>query len=133
MTFYSISGPFEEPGITKITVPHEQWVEVAGVDGAVVGNKGGGGKVAIGCGRLWLGIGKGGPAGDLRRCLQWVERDELPDDKTYVGTFIGDGRRATLAASHLFTCVDLEIYTLQVPDGWQWLSAVADIVLSQST
>ncbi|CEM02285.1 unnamed protein product [Vitrella brassicaformis CCMP3155] len=136
VTLYSISGAFEEGGITKSTVPqNKQGVIVAGTEGAVKDSKGWAGKVAIGGGRLWLwlGIGEDGrPAGDLRRCHQLVERDELPDDKTYVGS-IKEDRWATLAASLFFTCVDLEIYTLQVPDGWQWLSAVADIVLSQST
>ncbi|CEM02290.1 unnamed protein product [Vitrella brassicaformis CCMP3155] len=134
VTFYSISGPFEEQGIAKITVPHEdQWVLVAGAEGAVVGDKGWAGKLCIAGGRVWLGYGKEGrPAGDLRSCCQWLWRDELPDDKTYVGKVNEDGW-ATLAADHVFTCVGLEIYTPQEPDGWQWLSAVADIVLSQST
>ncbi|CEM00994.1 unnamed protein product [Vitrella brassicaformis CCMP3155] len=133
VTFYSISGAFEEGGIAKISVPqNKQWVVVAGTEGAVVGNKGGGSKVCICCGRLWLGYGDDGqPAGDLRSCCQVVDRSQLPDDKTYVGKMSKQGR-ATLAASHYFTRVDLEIYTLQVPDGWQWPSAVADIMLSQS-
>ncbi|CEM02265.1 unnamed protein product [Vitrella brassicaformis CCMP3155] len=133
VTFYSISGAFEEPDIAKITMPNEQQrMGVAGTEGAVKNHKGlPWAKVSIAGGRLWLGIGGDAPAGDLRRCQQWVERDELPDDKTYVGS-INEQGRSTLAASHCFTCVDLEIYTLQVPDGWQWLAAVADIVLSQS-
>ncbi|CEM02262.1 unnamed protein product [Vitrella brassicaformis CCMP3155] len=135
VTFCSISGAFIEGGITKITVPHdEQHVQVAGTEGAVMAsNTGVAGKVAIAAGRLWLGYGEDErPPGDLRSCHQWVWRDELPDDKTHVGKVSEQGR-ATLAASLFFTCVDLEIYTLQVPDGWQWLSAVADIMLSQST
>ncbi|CEM02271.1 unnamed protein product [Vitrella brassicaformis CCMP3155] len=105
VTFYSISGAFEEGGIAKITVPHvEQRVTVAGTEGAVMANNGcGSGKVSIGGGRLWLGgVGEGQPGGDLRSCHQFVRRGDLPDDKAYV------------------------------PDGWQWLSAVADIVPSQS-
>ncbi|CEL94130.1 unnamed protein product [Vitrella brassicaformis CCMP3155] len=116
VTFYSISGAFEPQGITKITVPYNrQRVQVAGIEGAVTGTKDIAGKVAIAGGRLWLGYQsvKGGPAGDLRSGCQWVLKDELPDGgRTYLGGFDSHGW-ATLAASHLFTCADLEIYTLQ--------------------
>ncbi|CEM02266.1 unnamed protein product [Vitrella brassicaformis CCMP3155] len=139
VTFYSISGAFEEGGITKVTVPRtyaDHGVTVVDTEVELVGtmgSKGTAGKVCIGGHRLWLGLGgHREPASDLRSCCQLVGRDELPDDKTYVGSINKEGW-ATLAASHCFTCVDLEIYTLQVPDGWQWLSAVADIILGQST
>ncbi|CEL95896.1 unnamed protein product [Vitrella brassicaformis CCMP3155] len=118
VTFYSISGAFEGgDGIVQIAVPsNKQWVNVAGTEGAVKNDKGEPtGKVCIANGRLWLGHGKDGPAGDLRRCQQWLERGELPDGKTYRGDF-HDGD-ATLAATVSFTCADMEIYTLQASEG----------------
>ncbi|CEM02270.1 unnamed protein product [Vitrella brassicaformis CCMP3155] len=124
VTFYSISGPFEEGGIAEMTVPHtEQRVIVAGTEGAVKNPQGlRVGKVAIGGGRLWLGVGEDGrPSGDLRSCCQWVERDELPDDKAYVGDMSEDGR-ATIAASHWFTAQRLEVYQV-------WSTLPADPIL----
>ncbi|CEM24729.1 unnamed protein product [Vitrella brassicaformis CCMP3155] len=117
VTFYSISGAFEQQGITKITVPHHyQRVKVAGIGGAVTEILGPlCCKVAIGA-RLWLGFGKGGPAGDLRSGCQWLSREELPRRMTYRGSFSEEGY-ATLAASHVFTGADLEIHALQQVSG----------------
>ncbi|CEM23414.1 unnamed protein product [Vitrella brassicaformis CCMP3155] len=117
VAFYSVCGAFSEAdGITHIAVPDgQQYVDVAGPQGAVKGTKGYGGNVAIGGGRLWLGSGEkedARPAGDLRSCHQWVKRDELPAGKTYLGSYDTDGW-ATLAAADTFTCVDMEVYTLQ--------------------
>ncbi|CEM05673.1 unnamed protein product [Vitrella brassicaformis CCMP3155] len=127
-TFYSISGAFkDQEGIVSITVPHnQQRVDVAGTQGVVKATNGVGGSVCIGSSRLWLGsggnvaighgrlwLGHGGkedgrPAGDLRRCCQWVERDDLPAGKTYRGSYTNG--RATLAGSHSFTAQRLEVY-----------------------
>jgi len=69
-----------------------------------------------------------GPAGDIRRCDQWLKRHELPADKTYRGKFHDNGN-ATLAAAHIFTCADLEVYTLvEVPYNWQWLNAASSLI-----
>ncbi|CEM00568.1 unnamed protein product [Vitrella brassicaformis CCMP3155] len=135
VTFYSISGPFNEEGITKITVPHhQQRVVVAGkeatvktddtvvIGGVVIGGWSSvpvhHGKVVIGGGRLWLGHRAGAPppnprrrgptAGDLHSCRQWLTRGDLPSGKTYVGSF--HQGRATLAGSHVFTAHRLEVY-----------------------
>jgi len=120
VTFYSISGAFEEgDGIVKIAVPNNwQWVVVAGTEAEVTSSQGvPRGSVCIGGGRLWLGIGKNGqPAGDMRLCQQWLRRSDLPDGKTYRGDFNDDGQ-ATLAATLSFTCADIEIYTLQASEG----------------
>ncbi|CEM14094.1 unnamed protein product [Vitrella brassicaformis CCMP3155] len=122
VTFYSINGPFEEGGIAKITVPHDdQYVMVAGTEGAVKdGNGVPAGKVCIGGVRLCLGYGQGRPADDLRSCLQWVRRGELPGDKTYVGS-INSGV-ATLAKKHSFTAQRLEVYEV-------WSTLPADPIL----
>ncbi|CEL94480.1 unnamed protein product [Vitrella brassicaformis CCMP3155] len=136
VTFYSISGAFEEAdGIVKIAIPNDQqWMTVAGTQGTVTNTDGVlHCKVAIGGGRLWLGCAKDRPAGDLRRCAQWVKRIELPVGKTYRGGFFHDNGYATLATSFGFTCADMEIYTLQPDCGWEWLRAVADVLLSPST
>ncbi|CEM05691.1 unnamed protein product, partial [Vitrella brassicaformis CCMP3155] len=112
VTFYSISGAFkDEEGIVKTTLPHDwQLVEVSGPQGAAKATDGGGGNVAIGGGRLWLGHGQNGrPAADLRSCKQWEKRDELPAGKTYLGSYDTNGR-ATLAGSHSFTAQRLEVY-----------------------
>ncbi|CEM00521.1 unnamed protein product [Vitrella brassicaformis CCMP3155] len=130
VTFYSISGAFDDGRITNIAVPHIwQSVAVAGTEGAVVTSNGvGHGKVAMAGGRLCVGVGRGGTAGDLRRCCQWLPKGELPADKTYVGSF-DEGGRATLAASDWFTCADLEVYTIEeVPYSWLWLSAAASLM-----
>ncbi|CEL95699.1 unnamed protein product [Vitrella brassicaformis CCMP3155] len=111
VAFYSISGAFEEgDGTVRIAVPrNEHYVVVAGTEGENWG------KVAIGGGRLLLGYGAS--AGDLRRCQQWLRRGDLPDGKTYRGSF-DDDRHAILAATLKFTCADMEIYTLQASERW---------------
>ncbi|CEL94113.1 unnamed protein product [Vitrella brassicaformis CCMP3155] len=122
VALYSISGAFKEEGITKITVPHnDQWVLVAGTEGAVEGDRGAdkeasGGKLSIAYGRLWLGVGESAGEGeggrracDLHRCCQWLKKGELPDGKTYVGGF-DEEDRATLASNQFFTASRLEVY-----------------------
>ena len=117
VALYSVCGAFSKAdGIVEIAVPdNKQWVAVAGPQGVVKGTKGYGGNVSIGGGRLRLGIGgkDGRPAGDLRRCQQWVKRDELPAGKPYRGGYNDIDGWATLAAAHFFKCVDMEVYTLQ--------------------
>ncbi|CEM02464.1 unnamed protein product [Vitrella brassicaformis CCMP3155] len=121
VSLFSVRGAFEGDGITKIEVPEDaQRVEVAGTQGAVTDDDGMPcGKVCIAQGRLWLGLGDHGPAGDLRSCQVWVWNKELPDDKTYVGTIDNEGA-AMLASSVNFPAADMEIYTLQPSTGWQW-------------
>ncbi|CEM00486.1 unnamed protein product [Vitrella brassicaformis CCMP3155] len=123
VAFYSISGAFKEGGIAKITVPHNrQYVSVAGTEGAIVASNGVyHGKVSIGGGRLWLGGGRDGPTRDLRRCRQWLDKSDLPADKTYVGSFNEEGR-ATLAGSHVFTAQRLEVYQV-------WSTRPADPII----
>ncbi|CEL98110.1 unnamed protein product [Vitrella brassicaformis CCMP3155] len=112
-TFYSISGAFKDEGIVNIAMPDDQhFVEVAATQGAVKGSDGvSSGNVAIGGGRLWLGYGVDcRPGPDMRSCGHWVERDELPAGKTYLGGYSSTTGRATLAGSHLFTAQRLEVY-----------------------
>ncbi|CEM39579.1 unnamed protein product [Vitrella brassicaformis CCMP3155] len=141
VSLFSVHGAFEGDGITKIDVPQDtQGVRVAGTQGAVKDKSGKArGMVCIGDmihkapGRLWMGIGYHGSAGDLRSCQQWVMKEELPADKKYIGTITNDGD-AILGSSLNFTAADMEIYTLQPSAGWQWVSAVASVMMdSRST
>ncbi|CEM39301.1 unnamed protein product [Vitrella brassicaformis CCMP3155] len=125
ITFYSITGAFsEDDGIVKIAVPHDrQYMTITGAEGVVKCERGGGGYVAIGGGRLWLGWGQDGrPIDDIRSCRQWVNKDDLPTGKTYVGSFTDDGD-ATLAGSQTFTAQRLEVYQV-------WTTRAADPILS---
>ncbi|CEL93428.1 unnamed protein product [Vitrella brassicaformis CCMP3155] len=130
VSLFSVRGAFEGDGITKIDLPKKaQVVAVAGRQGAVTDKDGEPcAKVCIAKGRLWLGIGNRRPTGDLRSCQVWVKKEELPADKKYVGTITNEGE-ARLASSFNFTLADLEIYTLQPSAGWQWVSAVASLMM----
>ncbi|CEM02462.1 unnamed protein product [Vitrella brassicaformis CCMP3155] len=137
VAFYSVCGAFSEAdGIVEIELSEDQQYVVvagtyAGTQGAAKSTKGVAnlcigewpGCLGLGC-CLWLGYGQNGrPAGDLRRCKQLmstcvVESYELPGGKTYLGNYpsITSGD-ATLAAAQFFTCVDMEVYTLQQPSS----------------
>ncbi|CEM09918.1 unnamed protein product [Vitrella brassicaformis CCMP3155] len=141
VSLFSVRGAFEGNGITKIELPQDkQDVRVAGTQGAVQDRNGE--PVAIVCigdmtddspGRLWLGIGYHGSAADVRSCQQWEKKEELPADKKYIGTTDNKGR-VWLASSFNFTAADMEIFTLQPSAGWQWVSAVASVMMdSRST
>mmetsp|Transcript_39591 Transcript_39591/g.112900 ORF Transcript_39591/g.112900 Transcript_39591/m.112900 type:complete len:157 (-) Transcript_39591:657-1127(-) len=75
-------------------------VYVAGREGIVHG----GAKVLIG-GCLWLGHG-GGPAGDMGNCVQYIDRDELPEG--YEGVRRRDGH-ALFGGSWDFMADEVEV------------------------
>ncbi|CEM16786.1 unnamed protein product [Vitrella brassicaformis CCMP3155] len=108
---YALSGAYDAP--TKIEIPKDmQQVEVAGTQGAVTDNKGEPhGNLCIGYGYLWLGFARPGPAADLSRCQQWIDKDHLPEG--YKGRQTGQGH-GTLAQSMDFTCDEMEIYNIYI-------------------
>ncbi|CEL95995.1 unnamed protein product [Vitrella brassicaformis CCMP3155] len=108
--FYALSGAYETP--TKIELPERrQSVGVAGTQGVVKAhNMDYRAKVAMGgiaCGHLWLGWGQPGPAADLSRCHQGINKECLSEGYRGRRDSTGNG---TLAKSETFTCDEMEIW-----------------------
>ncbi|CEM29410.1 unnamed protein product [Vitrella brassicaformis CCMP3155] len=107
VSLFSVCGAFGDDGIIKVEVPRTSRTCGWRAHKGTVTDK----------------------DGDLRSCQVWVWKEELPDDKKYVGTINNNGT-AILGSGITFTAADLEIYTLQPSAGWQWVSAVASVVMN---
>ncbi|CEM29281.1 unnamed protein product [Vitrella brassicaformis CCMP3155] len=101
------SGAYSPP--TKVPIPTaRQKVMVAGRDASIkVGNANKRGKMAIGCGYLWLCDGSPGPADDVRSMYQWVAKEDLPASYLGVTHDNGDG---TLAGDWYCNAKEIAIY-----------------------
>ncbi|CEM36449.1 unnamed protein product, partial [Vitrella brassicaformis CCMP3155] len=127
VSLFSVCGAFEE-GVTKIEVPRgEQFVVVAGTQGAVTEEAGEPrGNLAIADGRLWLGRGEHCPTDDLLKCYQWVEKKELPANRKFVGKTISSEDASLCGAeTYSFTAQRVEVFQV-------WSAVPADPILSDS-